>query len=246
MVVVIAVRLGRTPSKLMMPLAFAAHAGSMLALTGTPVNVITSEAADEAGYGHFGFFEFTIVGVPLVVGAIAIVVVLGHRLLPERTPDAIPPDLSELARMLAAQYDVDHSMAPAAGRRGVVRSSDAPRHRRSTAAGSPACSAPAQAALVPRSRPCRERRRARGVGRRRTPSVALCAELALVGPRPPPSISPTTASCSTATSASPNWWCRRDPSSSAQRVFPGMRVQRQPGGGARGATPRRGSSRRRR
>ncbi len=111
MVVVIAVRLGRMPSKLMMPLAFAAHAGSMLALTGTPVSVITSEAANDAGAGHFGFFEYTIFGLPLVVGTIAIAVLLGNRLLPERTPDAIPPDLSELARVLAEQYDVDHSMA---------------------------------------------------------------------------------------------------------------------------------------
>jgi len=125
MVVVIAVRLGRSPSKLMMPLAFAAHAGSMLALTGTPVSVITSEAADDAGFGPFGFFEFTIVGVPLVAGAILIAVLLGNRLLPDRTPDAIPPDLSELARVLAEQYDVDHTLvrlvvdagSPAVGRR---------------------------------------------------------------------------------------------------------------------------------
>ena len=125
MVVVIAVRLGRSPSKLMMPLAFAAHAGSMLALTGTPVSVITSDAADDAGFGPFGFFEFTIIGVPLVAGAVLIAVLLGNRLLPDRTPDAIPPDLSELARVLAEQYDVDHTMvrlvvdadSPAVGRR---------------------------------------------------------------------------------------------------------------------------------
>ena len=44
-VVVMAVRLGRPPSQLLMPLVFSAHAGSMLALTGTPVNVLVSEAA---------------------------------------------------------------------------------------------------------------------------------------------------------------------------------------------------------
>ena len=44
-VVVLAVRLGRPPSQLLLPLAFAAHAGSLLALTGTPVNVIVSDAA---------------------------------------------------------------------------------------------------------------------------------------------------------------------------------------------------------
>ena len=51
-VVVMAVRLGRSPSQLLLPLAFAAHAGSLLVLTGTPVNVIVSEAADDAGVGE--------------------------------------------------------------------------------------------------------------------------------------------------------------------------------------------------
>ena len=66
--VVLAVRLRRSPSQLLMPLAFGAHAGSLLVLTGTPVNVIGSEAADDAGVGRFGFFEFGLVGIPLVVG----------------------------------------------------------------------------------------------------------------------------------------------------------------------------------
>jgi di/tricarboxylate transporter len=111
MVVVIAVRLGRVPSKLMMPLAFGAHAGSMLALTGTPVSVIVSDAAHTAGAGRFGFFEFTLVGVPLVAGVILIAVVLGDRLLPNRTAEVIPPDLSQFARTLAEQYEIDHAMA---------------------------------------------------------------------------------------------------------------------------------------
>lgn len=49
MVVVLAVRLGRSPAQLLMPLAFAAHAGSLLLLTGTPVNIIISETAADAG-----------------------------------------------------------------------------------------------------------------------------------------------------------------------------------------------------
>ena len=55
-VVVMAIRLGRSPSQLLMPLVFAAHAGSLLALTGTPVNVLVSEAATDAGLPPFGFF----------------------------------------------------------------------------------------------------------------------------------------------------------------------------------------------
>ena len=48
-VVVLAVRLKRPPSQLLMPLVFGAHAGSMLALTGTPVNVLVLEASLDAG-----------------------------------------------------------------------------------------------------------------------------------------------------------------------------------------------------
>ena len=52
-VVVIAVRLKRAPSQLLMPLAFAAHAGSVLALTGSPVNVLVSNAAVDVGLRNF-------------------------------------------------------------------------------------------------------------------------------------------------------------------------------------------------
>ena len=108
MVVVLAVRTGRPTSQLLMPLAFGAHAGSMLALTGTPVNVLVSDAAAGAGAGTFGFFEFTLVGIPLVAGTIAVVVLFGQRLLPERTPESLPADLSDHARTLTRQYLQDH------------------------------------------------------------------------------------------------------------------------------------------
>ena len=103
-VVVTAVRLNQFPSRLLLPLVFAAHAGSMLALTGTPVNVLLADAAADAGAGAFGFFEFTLVGVPLVAGTIAIVVLVGGRLVPERTARALPPDLSRHAHTLAEEY----------------------------------------------------------------------------------------------------------------------------------------------
>src|SRR3954463_15396379 len=96
-VVVMAVRLKRAPSQLLMPLVFAAHAGSLLALTGTPVNVLVAEGAHEAGLGVFGFFEFTIIGIPLLAGTIAIIVLVGHKLLPERGGPSMPADFSRHA-----------------------------------------------------------------------------------------------------------------------------------------------------
>jgi di/tricarboxylate transporter len=106
-VVLIAIRLRRAPSRLLLPLAFGAHAGSLLALTGSPVNVIVSDAARDTAGGGFGYFEFALVGIPLVVGTIAIVALAGDRLVPERRPRTMPPDFSEHARTLVAQYGLD-------------------------------------------------------------------------------------------------------------------------------------------
>jgi di/tricarboxylate transporter len=103
-VVVMAVRVGQPPSQLLMPLAFAASAGSLLALTGTPVNVIVSDAAVKAGVGAFGYFEFALVGIPLLLGTIAIVVLFGKRLLPNRSGRMMPSDLSMHARTLIEHY----------------------------------------------------------------------------------------------------------------------------------------------
>jgi Na+/H+ antiporter NhaD/arsenite permease-like protein len=90
-VVVMAVRLNQFPSQLLLPLVFAAHAGSLLALTGTPVNVLVAEAAADAGAGRFGFLEFALVGVPLLLGTVVIVLLFSRRLLPERTVRVLPP-----------------------------------------------------------------------------------------------------------------------------------------------------------
>lgn len=104
MAVVLAVRLDRSPSLLLMPLAFGAHAGSVLLLTGTPINVIVSEAATDAGLAGFGFFEFALAGIPLLLGSIVIVMLFGERLLPKRTPKSIPPNLGDYARTMVKQY----------------------------------------------------------------------------------------------------------------------------------------------
>jgi di/tricarboxylate transporter len=111
MVVVIALRVGRAPSSLLMPLAFGAHAGSLLALTGTPVHILVSDAAIEAGEAGFSYFEFGLVGLPVVIGAVAIVVLFGARLLPERVAESVPPNLSDHARTLIDQYSLGEWVA---------------------------------------------------------------------------------------------------------------------------------------
>lgn len=103
-VVVLAVRLGRAPGRLLMPLVFGAHCGSMLLLTGTPVNVLISDALSDAAGREFGYFEFALAGIPLVLGGIAISVLLGEKLLPARASKTLPSDLSRHAHTLVEQY----------------------------------------------------------------------------------------------------------------------------------------------
>jgi len=103
-VVVIAVRLKWHSSQLLMPMVFSAHAGSLLALTGTPVNVLVSEAGIDAGVGGFGFFEFALAGIPTLAGSILIMVLFGRYLLPERNGATMPSDFSRHAKTLVEQY----------------------------------------------------------------------------------------------------------------------------------------------
>lgn len=104
MVVVLAVRLGREPGQLLMPMAFAAHAGSLLVLTGSPVNILILEAAIDATGSGIGFFEFALVGLPLLAGTVLLAIWLGPRLLPRRTPEESPKDLSSHPAVILDHY----------------------------------------------------------------------------------------------------------------------------------------------
>jgi di/tricarboxylate transporter len=106
MIVMLALRMRRAPSRMLMPVVYAGSAGSLLVLMGSPVNVIVSEASRNAGEGTFGFFEFAIVGIPILIATVALNLILTDRVLPERTPDVAPPNLSRHAEALATQYQL--------------------------------------------------------------------------------------------------------------------------------------------
>ncbi|GAA1930592.1 SLC13 family permease [Microbacterium aoyamense] len=106
LVVVVASRAGIPTSQLLLPLAFSAHAGSLLLLTGTPVNIIVSNIAAENGGRAFGYFEFALVGLPLLAGTLIIIALFGARLLPSRNGAVMPTDLVRHARLLRQQYSL--------------------------------------------------------------------------------------------------------------------------------------------
>ncbi|WP_172637306.1 SLC13 family permease [Natrinema pellirubrum] len=78
---------GKTsPSKLLIPLSYASMFGGMLTLIGTSTNILASDVSARLLDHPFSMFEFTKLGViVLLVGSIYLMTV-GHRLLPERVP----------------------------------------------------------------------------------------------------------------------------------------------------------------
>ena len=60
-------KIGSIPSLFLLPLAFVANIGGLLTLVGSPPNIIVSDVLAETGSRPFGFFEFSLVGVPLLL-----------------------------------------------------------------------------------------------------------------------------------------------------------------------------------
>lgn len=81
-VVGIAGKSGFKRSRLLMPLVFAAAMGGNLSLIGAPGNMIGQSVLQEATGESFGFFEYAIIGGPILLLGILFYATFGFRLLP--------------------------------------------------------------------------------------------------------------------------------------------------------------------
>ena len=82
-------RLRIPPSRLLMPLAFASLMGGTCTLIGTSTNVAVSGAITKLGLKPLGMFEFTGVGVIIVLVGILYMVFIGTRMVPERDRSSV-------------------------------------------------------------------------------------------------------------------------------------------------------------
>ena len=103
-------RTKQPPSKLLMPLAFAALLGGLNTLIGTPPNILISAALKEAGLRPFQMFDFTPVGISILVAGILYMILIGRRLLPNR----------DMAREFSSSNSKDYKAMYALGERMVV------------------------------------------------------------------------------------------------------------------------------
>ena len=83
-VIDIARRTNRPPSRLLMPLAFSSLLGGLNTLIGTPPNILISEALKNAGLESFRMFDFTPVGIPVLLAGTLFMILIGRHLLPKR------------------------------------------------------------------------------------------------------------------------------------------------------------------
>jgi di/tricarboxylate transporter len=83
-VIGIAAKSGHSPSRLLMPLAFASILTSSVTLISTSTNLVVSGLMTNAGLKPMGMFELAPVGIPIAIAGIAYMFVIGRRLIPER------------------------------------------------------------------------------------------------------------------------------------------------------------------
>jgi di/tricarboxylate transporter len=92
------------PSQFLIPLAFVANIGGLLTLVGSPPNIIVSDVLAETGLRAFGFFEFGLIGLPLLLITLLFMVTIGRGLLPLRKALRQPVDLAVLTEHIAADH----------------------------------------------------------------------------------------------------------------------------------------------
>lgn len=77
---------GTSPSRYLMPVAYASILGGACTLIGTSANIAGSAMARQLGLAPFSMFEFAGVGVIMASVGILWLSLVGHRLIPERAP----------------------------------------------------------------------------------------------------------------------------------------------------------------
>ncbi|MGC8121030.1 SLC13 family permease [Marinobacter sp. VGCF2001] len=110
-------RSGMNPARLLIPLAYASLVGGMLTLIGTPPNLVVASQMSESGMTPFGFFDFTPIGLVVLLVAGLYLIFVARHLLPTRIVEkrgAAHPPLAEFAQ----RYDIAdqlHLLAVPAG-----------------------------------------------------------------------------------------------------------------------------------
>ncbi|MDD8042563.1 MAG: SLC13 family permease [Verrucomicrobiota bacterium] len=92
---------GRSPSLLLMPMAFGSLLGGMLTLIGTPPNMIISAYRANVAETPFGMFDFMPVGVCVALVGVVFISLVGWRLIPKQKDHVASGELFEISEYIS-------------------------------------------------------------------------------------------------------------------------------------------------
>jgi di/tricarboxylate transporter len=87
-----------SPSRVMLPMAFAVVLGGTISLLGTSTNLLASDVSKQLGFGSIELFDFTAIGIPIWLLGGLYMVLVSDRLLPDRGLDNKNDLAGDLAR----------------------------------------------------------------------------------------------------------------------------------------------------
>jgi di/tricarboxylate transporter len=88
----VAVSLGASPKRFLIPLSYACVLGGCCTLIGTSTNLLVSDMASVSGQPRFGIFEITPVGITVAVVGGLYLLIFGQRLIRVDKGDTSPPE----------------------------------------------------------------------------------------------------------------------------------------------------------
>ncbi len=94
----------KPPSRLLMPLAYGCLMGGLTTLIGTPPNLLVSFALADAGKEPFSLFDYTPIGLSVMIGGILFIAFIGRHILPKKD---VAKDTSKKNKDLPVSYELE-------------------------------------------------------------------------------------------------------------------------------------------
>ncbi len=110
-IVSLATSLGISPSRFLMPIAFASSIGGMLTLIGTPPNLVIQDTLTNAGFEPLKFFSFTPVGLIILVVGILVLLPLSKWLTRGKQQEKRNGQNGKSLAQLAEQYGLNDRLS---------------------------------------------------------------------------------------------------------------------------------------